>query len=397
MRILFLTQRLPYAPNRGDRIRAYHELRALSHRHEVHLVSLVHSGAEQSHRDDLNGLAASVTAVRVPRLRNLLQSVATLPTGRPLTHTLLNAPGMRHVVQRVAQRHRPDLVLAFCSSMARFALDSFLAGLPVIIDMVDVDSEKWATLANRSSGIKRWVYSREARCLGRFEGEATRRALVTYVVNAREAVSLSALAGPAARVEVLQNGLDLGYVKPEGPPRASADVVFCGVMNYGPNEEGALWLAREVWPLVLAARSDARLVLLGSSPTARLRRLPRAMPSITVTGSVPDVRPYLWGAAVSAAPLLVARGVQTKVLEAVAAGLPVVVTRVVAEGLPPEVMASCRIASTPVDFATALLDLLATPPVERRLLATSAPLAELSWDRRLAPLLDAIEKVGQRT
>jgi polysaccharide biosynthesis protein PslH len=396
MRILFLTQRLPYAPNRGDRVRAYNELRVLSGRHEVHVVSLVHSREEQSHRDDLRGTVASVTTARVSRVRNLVSGAATLPTRRPLTHALLDAPGMAAIVRGVAERHPPGLVLAFCSSMARFAIAPSLGGLPFILDMVDVDSAKWLAMAGGSRGPMRLVYRREARCLGRFEAETARKARVTYVVNAREAASLRTLAGPDARIEVLQNGVDLDGLKLGGPPRASADVVFCGVMDYGPNEEGALWLAREVWPLVLAARPDARLVLLGSSPTARLLRLSRATPSVIVTGAVADVRPWLWKAAVSAAPLLVARGVQNKVMEAVAAGLPVVATPVVAEGLPPEVLAACRTANSPLDFATALLDLLGRTPAERRALAESATLAELGWDRCLEPLLEEVEAVDRR-
>ena len=280
--------------------------------------------------------------------------------------------------------------------MARFALETPLAGIPFILDMVDVDSEKWLALSKATSqpAWKRWVYAREARRLRRFEAAATERARVTYVVNEREAARLRSLAGPAAKVEVLQNGVDLAGLRPPDDLQPSSDVVFCGVMNYGPNEEGALWLARDVWPRVHAARPDARLVLVGAGPTARLRRLPGRDASVVVTGRVPDVRPYLWQAAAAAAPLQLAHGVQNKVLEAVAAGLPAVVTPIVAEGLPEEVLPACRTAGSAEEFAGALIAALGLPAAGRRRLAGAAKLGGLAWESRLGPLLAAVERIG---
>src|SRR5262249_5585341 len=128
-------------------------------------------------------------------------------------------------------------------------------------------------------------------------------------------------------------------------PAASQTVVFCGVMNYPPNVEGAIWLAREVWPRVRRAVPSARLELVGASPTPAVPSLASGREDVIVTGHVDDVRAHLWGAAVAAAPLLTARGVQNKVLEAVAAGLPTVVTPVVLDGVPPEVRPGCVMAN----------------------------------------------------
>jgi glycosyltransferase involved in cell wall biosynthesis len=277
--------------------------------------------------------------------------------------------------------------------MVRYALEPPLAGMPFVMDMVDVDSEKWAALARTARPPLRWVYAREARLLARFEAAATRKSLVTYVVNEREASSLRRLAGASASIEVLQNGVDLEYLAPPVNPASSCDVVFCGVMNYAPNVQGAMWLAREVWPRVRAARPEARLLLVGAGPTRRLLDLPRADSSIVVTGAVPDVRPYLWNGAVAAAPLLVARGVQNKVLEAVGAGLPAVVTPVVAGGLPVEIMAACRVAGSSEAFSQALLDLLALGPEQRRGIAVGADLQRLAWGPRLETLVRTLEEI----
>ena len=304
MRILFLTHRLPYAPNRGDRIRAYHLLQHLSARHQVDLVSLVHDEEEADHAGDLRSMVDSVTIVRAHRLRNAVRGVLPFLSGRPLTHVLLDAPDLRQRISKVIGAHRPDVVLAYCSGMARFALEPPLDTLPFVLDMVDVDSEKWAALGHAGRLPKHWLYRREASCLRAFERMATGRARATLVVNARERESLAAM-GVTARIEVVPNGIELTRFRSPHAPSNEPRVVFCGVMSYEPNETGALWLAREVWPRVRAVRPDARLCLLGAEPTRRLRELPRVDASIEVTGSVADVRPFLWSSAVSAAPLFV--------------------------------------------------------------------------------------------
>jgi glycosyltransferase involved in cell wall biosynthesis len=166
------------------------------------------------------------------------------------------------------------------------------------------------------------------------------------------------------------------------------------VFNYAPNVEGALWLARDVWPRVRAMRPDARLTLAGAHPARSIRRLAANDKSIEVTGQVPDMRPYLWRSAIAVAPLFTARGVQNKVLEAVAAGLPAVVTPAVLAGLPAEVVPACRMAAEPESYARAILDLLALTPAARRRLAARAQLADLAWSIRLAPLVRLIGRAA---
>ena len=178
-------------------------------------------------------------------------------------------------------------------------------------------------------------------------------------------------------------------------PQPSAQVVFCGVLNYEPNVRGAVWLSRSVWPLVRARRPDARLILVGASPSAEVRALNSEESGITVTGAVDDVRIYLWGAAVAAAPLHIARGVQNKVLEAIAAGLPCVVTSAVAEGLPPDVMPGCRLGRDPEEFAASICEVLSRSPAERRAMAGAADLTGLQWSARLKPLVPLLEAAAR--
>jgi polysaccharide biosynthesis protein PslH len=395
--VLFLSHRLPYAPNRGDRVRAYHLLREISRWADVDVVSLAHDAHEAEQTIHLKEFVRSVTVVRVPKIRNLVRALASLPSSVPTTHSLLMAPEFGKRIDAVASSNPPDVVFAYCTGIAPAAFRTSVAGRPLILDMVDVDSKKWASMAFSARPPLSWVYRREARVLGAFEALAARKAVNTLVVNERERQDLLALA-PDVRVEVIENGVDLSAFHPHAGPSAIQDVVFCGVMNYAPNVEGAIWLARHVWPLVKARVPGARLKIVGANPSRSVQALSNEDAGINVTGSVPDVRPYLWSSAVAVAPLHTARGVQNKVLEAVAAGLPVVVTPVVREGLPSEVRSACAEAATPAAFADRITSWLKISPEARRAMTTAAPLDALAWDRRLAGLRQVFtEAMTERT
>ena len=384
MRILFLTHRLPYAPNRGDRIRAFHLLREMARFAEVSLFSLVHDDDESSHGDQVP-FAHDVTTRRVRRLPNLVRGTLRLGTDRPLTHSLLDAAGIHAALRTIVADRPPDLVVGFCSGMARFAFEPPLDRTPFVLDMVDVDSAKWDQLAKVARGPVKWIYRREARTLRAFEAAAAMRARATLVVNDRERVALQMIA-PAARVVVVPAGIDIDAFRPPEPPVDAPAVIFCGVMNYHPNEHGVRWFAADVWPLVRAAIPSARFTIVGSSPTRAVKNLAVRDPSIAVVGQVPTVQPYLWKAAVSIAPLHLAQGIQTKVFEALAAGLPVVMTPAVSAGLPPAVQRTCLTASEPRTFADAVIALLRSTPDERRRRAAAATLESLRWPEQLRGL-----------
>jgi sugar transferase (PEP-CTERM/EpsH1 system associated) len=384
MKVLFLTHRVPYAPNRGDRIRAYHILRYLkSNGFEVCLVALAHEADELDPANGLASLVDELHLVRVPRRANLMRAAVRIAGRQTLTHLLLDSPALRPLLGRIRRDWRPDVVLALCSSMARFAMQPPLADLPLVIDLIDVDSVKWQSLAEQSPMPLKWIYAREARLLRQFEVASCRDASATVVVSEKEAVALRHL-DPGLNPIVVPLGVDIAHFRRDRLPSGNG-VVFTGVFSYRPNLDGAFWLMDEVWPRVRAQVPDAQLTLVGSGPPARLRRASERT-GVLVTGTVPDVRTYLWEAAVTVAPLHTARGIQNKVLEGVAAGLPAVVTPAVFDGLPDEVRPACTVAWSAESFAAAIVGLLRQSPQERRALAGRAPMELLSWERSLAPL-----------
>ena len=390
LRIWLLTQRLPYAPNRGDRIRSYNILQFLRRRAEVDVFSLVHDEAERSSTALMDGDIGVVSTAYVPKWRNRVKAALRLPTEVPTTLSLLNAPELTRSLAQNFTHRRPDVVLAYCSSMAAYAMSGPLSQVPMVLDMVDVDSQKWRALADVSSGPKRLIFEREARCLRTFEHAAMRAASVTVAVNEREVAALRQI-NPDATVMPVENGISLEEFAPPHSPQESSTVVFCGVMNYGPNEEAALRLIHRIWPKIIDKRPDARLLLVGMNPTSRLRAAAAGQPTIEITGAVEDVRPYLWQSALSAVPLTVARGIQNKVLEALAAGLPTVVTPMVSAGLPSAVLCGTAVAESDEEFAGVILRWLDESACARRARAESSDLRSLAWERQLQPLWDAIQ------
>ncbi|HET9372826.1 MAG TPA: TIGR03087 family PEP-CTERM/XrtA system glycosyltransferase, partial [Vicinamibacterales bacterium] len=393
MKVLFLTHRVPYAPNRGDRIRAWHLLRSMSGYANVSLFALSHDAGEAARLGDVPGTVAAETVV-IPKLGKYLRGLAQLPGSRPLTHALLDAPGARAAIQSLVDAHPPDVVLAYCSGMARFALEPPLTRVPYVLDMVDVDSHKWRGMSTKTALPMSWVYQREARTLSAFEKIASERACAVLVVNDRERDAVTAIA-PGADVHVIPVGIDLPAYQPPAPPAPSDTVVFCGMMDYPPNVEAAIWFARDIWPLVRRDYAAARFTIVGANPPARVRAL-ASDPSIVVTGRVDQVQPYLWSAALSVAPVRLARGLQNKVMEALAAGLPTVVTTAVHEGLPAGIDRGCLVADDEAAFAAAVVGLLRLSPEDRRALADASDVRRFDWPVQLLPVRSILEHAAGR-
>ena len=349
------------------------------------MVAFAHDEPEHSNARRLSEVAESYDVLRLPAWRNRIKAGLAFAGSTPLTHVLLDHPRARAVLATRVASFKPDVVLAFCSGMARFALEPPLAGLPLVLDMVDVDSMKWRELGATASWPRKLVYDREARCLADFERTACSRASSVAVISGREAQLLAEI-GAGAPI-VVPNGVDVQYFRrPDTMPR-KARVVFTAIFDYPPNEAGALWTIEHVWPKVVRSNPDAELILAGARPTRALRHAASRSARVIVTGAVEDIRPYLWEASVAIAPLQVARGTQNKVLEAAAAGLRSVVTSAVMSGLPEPVGSWCTVAPDAERFADAIVEVLqqsgGNPGIS---------LEVIGWERCLAPLLDALRR-----
>lgn len=335
MRVLMLCHRVPYPPAKGDKIRAWHLLRGIAARAEVQLGTFVDDPLDWEPAEALNEICEDVFLRPLPGWLQRLRALRALPGRRSLSVACYADRAMaRWVAERLPA---VDAVLIYSSVMAQYVPAERGPGGPVrVADYVDVDSEKWRQYA-AAGGLTAPIHSLEARRLAAFERVAAGRFdRVLFVSDDEARCFLTAAPEHEGRVAGLPNGVDTVYFRPghyDNPYTAGGPVaVFTGAMDYAPNVEAVVWFARAVLPRLQAHHPGARFVIVGMKPTAVVRALAE-LPGVTVTGRVPDIRPYLAHARASVAPLRLARGVQNKILEALAMGSPVVATPPALEGL----------------------------------------------------------------
>jgi sugar transferase (PEP-CTERM/EpsH1 system associated) len=392
VRILYLCHRIPYPPDKGEKIRAFHQLQAIAKRHEVDLFTLADDPADLERGPAaLRGICQHVTVAQInPRLARL-RSFPYLFTSTPLTIPYFGSADLRDRIRHAVGGRSYDLVFVYCSAMAQYLEPA--RGIPVVTDLVDVDSDKWAQYAAFARFPMSAIYRREARAMREYERAVCERSSTVVVTTEREAQLLREIS-PAASVHVMTNGVDTEYFKPfEVRRNGGAPVIgFVGDMAYFPNQEAVTFFAHKVLPLIRTAAPEARFLIVGRNPGPAVRDLAR-IDGIEVTGFVPDVRPHLERMWVSVAPFSVAAGIQNKILEAMASGIPVVATARAAQGLTRDAAAAVQIADGPEQIASRTVELLRDPQFarEKGLESRRRVAADYSWERSLQALLRILE------
>ncbi len=419
MSLLFLAHRVPFPPDRGDKIRSFHILEYLARRTPVHLVAFADDEADFDPPAVFTDMLASCTIL--PRSKTQKRAaIEALVGGKPVSLTAFASGAMRAAVKRVL----PDVSGIYCFSgqMAQYLP---VGGPPVVMDFVDMDSAKFAGFAEDARGPMRWMMRREARLLGAFERGIAVRVSASLFVSEAEA-ALFRDGGAGGRILAVENGIDSvkfdpagSYLTPSHPPgvgrgpigkvavtgdgpspstspiwapayaggdiaqRDAPLIVFTGQMDYRPNIDAVTWFARDILPLIRRCH-PAHFAIVGRSPTAAVNAL--AGEHVTVTGAVDDVRGWLAAAAVCVAPLKLARGIQNKVLEAMAMARPVVASAAAAEGI--DHAGTIRVAATAQDFADQVVALLEVRETAAELghAARAQVIRRYGWDARLAPL-----------
>ena len=331
--LLFVSHRFPYPLNKGEKIRAYHLLRHLAPEWRIRLGCLVEDPDDLAHLPVLREICAEVAAFRIDKRVQKLRALARARPGRPLMLDYYRHPGLGRWV--AARLPGADVAYIYSAAMAPYVLDLPPSRARRLLDMQDIDSEKWTRYAADAAWPMRAVWAREGRTLLAYERRAAAACDATFFVTQAEARRFAELAPEVAdRLDHVECGVDLGFFSPDhvfpspypGPARRA---VFIGNMDYWPNADAAAWFATEILPRI-APRPEFWIV--GANPGPETRRLAE-LPGVHVTGRVADVRPYLAHADVSVSPLRIARGIQNKVLEAMAAGRPVVASPGAFEGI----------------------------------------------------------------
>ncbi|MEA3388934.1 TIGR03087 family PEP-CTERM/XrtA system glycosyltransferase [Sphingobium sp. CCH11-B1] len=360
--ILFLCHRIPYPPDRGDKIRSYHLLKRLTELAPVHVGCFADDARDMGFAADM----AADTASQCVLMRNrskLAAGIAGLVRRQPMLVSLFDDRQLHRWVANTLARHPVRAVVAYSAQMAHF-VPHLPSHVRFLMDFVDFDSAKYAAYGESGSGPMAWVNRREGRALFDFERLTAARADVSAFVSEAEAALFRKASGFGPdRIVAIENGVALDYFDPAAPfDRVDKGdgplLVFTGQMDYRPNIEAVESFARDTLPIVREAYPDARFAIVGRNPSPAVQAL-ATLPGVIVTGSVPDVRGWLAAADVVVAPLRIARGIQNKVLEAMAMARPVVASPQAAEGIDAQNGAHLLVAADAPNEAAAIVALLA--------------------------------------
>ena len=325
--ILFLAHRIPFPPDRGDKIRSHHVLRHLAALAKVHVATFADDPDDAAAQADLAALAETCHVAE--RTRNLpLAGIEALLRGKPVSLTAFRDPGIAAYVAGVLRDRPIDAIYVFSGQMGQYVPADWQGRL--VMDFVDVDSAKFEAYARKNSGAMRPIYSREARLLAKEEARLAGRADVSLLVSEDEAALFRARLGATARVAALTNGIDAELFDPAaGKPEpnlsdwARPRLIFAGQMDYPPNVAAVVRAVTRLMPRIRAVVPEASFHVVGRSPVAQVKALD-GIEGCCVWGRVEDMPAFLRAADLALIPLEIARGVQNKVLEAMAMALPVV-------------------------------------------------------------------------
>ncbi len=392
MRILYVCHRFPYPPKRGGKIRPFNMIRHLHEAgHEVTVCSLARSAGEA---EEGRGIAPHCTAFEIGTVTEAVQwarMIVRLPAPTPSSMGYFRSGELARRIDQLLATQRFDLIFVHCSSVAQYV--EHVKGIAKILDFGDMDSQKWLEYAHYKPFPLSLGYALEGRKMLWAEKRLARSFDLCTATTRAEWETLESY-GTGAATDWFPNGVDAGFFTPDPGVAYEPDTLsFIGRMDYYPNQECMQRFCKEVWPFLRARRPAMKLLIVGADPSPAIRAL-GDLPGVTVTGSVPDVRPYVRRSALMVAPLAIARGTQNKILEAMAMGVPVVTSSAAAGGVDAEAGRHLLVADGPQELATAILRIVADPQ-ERARLATSGRdrmLSHHAWPRSMQRLDAIIER-----
>lgn len=390
MKVLYLCHRFPFPPKRGGKIRPFNMIKHLAKRHEVSVASLVRSPDEAREGVGIAPYCKQYDMVPVHGPVQAARMVARLPTAVPSSFGYFYSADLARRVRVLLERERFDLIFVHCSSVARYV--EHVRDTPKILDFGDMDSQKWLEYARYkpfplSAGY--WLEGKklereERRLAGCFD-------FCTATTRAEWETLQSYHTGVAA--DWFPNGVDNAYFAPTEQAYDMDTICFVGRMDYYPNQECMFDFCARTLPRIQARRASAKLIIVGADPTPAVKKLGN-LKGVTVTGSVPDVRPYLQRSALMVAPLNIARGTQNKILEAMASGVPVVTSAIAAGGVDAIAPEHFLVANTHEEHAAAVLRIMDDRDERRRLALAgrSRMLSHHEWGRSMQRFDGLIER-----
>lgn len=390
MKILYVCHRVPYPPQRGGKIRPFNMISHFSQKHEVTVASLARSSEELADSAGLEQHCKELICERVTPLAAGARMLARTLTRTPFSMGYFFSPALKSRITTAIERERFDLIFVHCSSVAQYVAD--VAGTPKILDFGDMDSQKWLIYSQLRAFPLSLAYSLEGRKLEAEEKRLSPLFDFNTCTTREELATLDSF-GTGVASDWFPNGVDYGYFAPTAEPYDPDLISFIGRMDYYPNQEAMLRFCKDTLPLIQQQRPSAKLIIVGASPSTQIKQLAQ-LPGVDVTGSVPDVRPYVTRSAVNVAPLRIARGTQNKILEAMAMGVPVVTSEVAARGVDAVPGEHLLCATTPAEESQAVIALLSDPARRMQLgdMGRARALSHHDWRASMRRLDGIVER-----
>ena len=391
MNILYVCHRFPFPPKRGGKIRPFNMIRHLSASgHKVTVCSLARSAEEA---EEGRGIAPHCVDFEMAQVSNRLQTlrmVVRLPVTTPSSMGYFYSPTLAQRVRRRLSEQKWDLIFVHCSSVAQYV--EHITDVPKILDFGDMDSQKWLEYANYKSFPLSLGYRFEGAKMLAAEKRLARRFDLCTATTRAEWETLDGY-GTGVASDWFPNGVDADFFCPTGEPYDADTISFIGRMDYYPNQECMARFCEQIWPILKSRRPNMKLLIVGADPTPEMRKLGE-IPGVTVTGSVPDVRPFIRSSALMVAPLNIARGTQNKILEAMAMGVPVVTSTIAAGGVDAESVKHFLVADTPEEYAQSILRIVESPEERERLASAGRQrmLSHHAWPHSMARLDQIIDR-----
>ena len=386
MKILFLSLRCPYPPHRGDRIRSYNFIKQLSKQHAVTLVYFAESETDIESAKHLEPFCERIEWVRFHRSFALLNAGVHCLSKHPLQLHYWYTPQMQRRINALLTQERFELIHAQLFRMGQYVTE--VQGPTKVLDLCDslalnlsrraeLESNPWLAKIKLDCTPKRFLVKLEEKRVRRYEVDIM-KAFDCGTVVARFDRDYLLAQDDSLNLSIVPMGVDLGYFQPNPITQPAPMLLFTGTMNYFPNADAAIYFCDEVFPRIRERHPEACFYVVGNQPSEPVKRL-EAHEGVTVTGYVPDVRPYFEKASVFVAPLRAGSGIQTKNLEAMAMGVPVVTTSVGAMGLEADIGKELLVADTPADFAEQVIHLLDNIRLRKTLAQTARTRVENSY------------------
>lgn len=389
LNILYICHRFPFPPKRGGKIRPFNMISHLNKTHKITVASLVRSEEEALEGEGLREHCSKFIAQRINPAAAVLRMLGRLPTLTPSSMGYFYAPDLERKIKEELATQKFDLIFVHCSSVAQYVAD--VGGIPKILDFGDMDSQKWLDYSKVKPFPFNAGYWLEGSKLERVEKQLAEKFNYCTCTTSAEKETLDSYQCSTATAW-FPNGVDHGFFQPDGGTYEPDTICFIGRMDYFPNQQCMMEFCADTLPLIREKRPAVKLIIIGANPSPDIMKLSEIQ-GVTVTGSVPDVRPYVLRSAVNVAPLNIARGTQNKILESLAMGVPVVSSVKAAGGIDAIPGEHFLAASNPREYADAIVKLLENPS-ERERLSTAGRMRMLSnhdWSGSMLRLDEIIQ------